>query len=151
VPALRAGAAASESTSDRAAAEQACEKVLARYPAFIPAQRQLARLYAAEPAKLERASALAAQVHEALPEDPDAAKSLGIILVQRGDYSHALILLKQSAFKLNADPEVLYYLGAAQFNLKNRTESKASLQQALALKLSGPLADSARKMLTELK
>lgn len=151
VPALMASAAVSESTSDRAAVEQACEKVLARYPAFIPAQRRLAQLYAAEPAKLDRASALAAQVHEALPDDPAAAKILGVILVQRGDYSHALTLLKQSAFKLNADPEVLYYLGAAQFHLKNRSESKANLQQALALKLSSPLAESAKQMLTELK
>ena len=151
VPALMASAAASESTSDRTAVEQACEKVLTRYPAFIPAQRQLARLYATEPAKLERANALATQVHDALPDDPAAAKILGVILVQRGDYSHALILLKQSAFKLNSDPEVLYYLGTAQFHLKNRTECKASLQQALALKLSGPLAESAKQMLAELK
>ncbi len=151
VPALMAHAAASESASDRTGAEQACEKVLAHYPGFTPAQQQLARLYAAEPGKLDRASVLAAQVHEALPEDPAAAKILGAILVQRGDYNHALSLLKQSAFKLNSDPEVLYYLGAAQFHLKNRTESKASLQQALALKLPGPLADSAKQMLTELK
>ena len=150
VPALMAQAAASEATADRAAAEQACEKVLAGHPKFIPAQQQLARLYIADN-KLDRASALAQQVHDALPEDPAAAKLLGVILVQRGDYSRALALLKESAFKLKADPEVQYYLGTAQFHLKNRTESKASLQSALALKLAEPLAESAKKMLAELK
>jgi tetratricopeptide (TPR) repeat protein len=150
VPALMARAAASESTADRAAAEQACEKALARYPKFVPAQQQLARLYAAD-GKLERASALAQQAHDALPDDATSAKMLGAILVQRGEYTRALTLLKQGAFKLTADPEVEYYLGSAQFHLNHRTESKASLQSALALKLSGPLAESARQMLAELK
>src|ERR1019366_6847173 len=97
-----------------------------------------AQLYAAEPAKLDRAYALAVKAYNALPDDPENAKILGVVLVQRGDYSHAVNLLKQSALKMNSDAEVFYYLGSAQFRLKNRTESKANLQQALTLKLSGP-------------
>jgi tetratricopeptide (TPR) repeat protein len=151
VPALMARAAASEFNADPATAEQADEKALAHYPDFTPAQKQLARLYAADPAKLDRAYTLAAKAHDALPDDPEAAKILGVILVQRGDYSHAVNLLQQSAQKLNADPEVFYNLGTAQFHLKNRAESKASLQQALALKLSGHPAELAKQMLSELK
>ena len=139
------------SKSDAAGAEQAGEKILERYPDFTPAQKQLARLYAAEPAKLDRAYALASKARETSPDDPVLAKIAGVILVQRGDYSRAVSLLKQSAAKMNTDAEVYYYLGSAQFHLKNRTESKASLQQALALKLSGQPADSAKQMLTELK
>jgi tetratricopeptide (TPR) repeat protein len=151
VPALMARAAASDATGDDATAEQLCEKALTLYPDFTPAQSQLAQLYASEPAKLDRAYALAVKVHDALPDDPAAAKTLGIVLVQRGDYAHALSPLKQSAFKLNSDPAVFYYLGSAQFHLKNRAESKANLQQALDLKLAGKLADSARQMLGQLK
>jgi tetratricopeptide (TPR) repeat protein len=151
VPALMARAAASQAAGDDAAAAQLCEKALALYPDFTPAQSQLAQLYAADPAKLDRAYALAVKVHDALPDDPAAAKTLGIVLVQRGDYAHAISTLKQSAFKLNSDPVVFYYLGSAQFHLKNRAESKASLQQALDLKLPGKLADSARQMLAQLK
>jgi tetratricopeptide (TPR) repeat protein len=151
VPALMVRAVASEFASDRAAAEQACEKVLARYPDFVPAQQQLARLYTAEPGKLDRAGILAEKAHQALPDDPSAAKLLGVILVQRGDYDRALTVLKQCAFKLSSDPEVEYYMGTAQFHLNSRAESKVSLQKALALKLTGPLADSAKQMLTELK
>jgi len=52
---------------------------------------------------------------------------------------------------MTTDAALFYYLGTAQFHLNNRLESKASLQQALALKLSGPAADAAKKMLSELK
>jgi predicted Zn-dependent protease len=150
-PALMARAVASEFSSDPATAEQAAEKVLDHYPDFTPAQELLARLYVAEPAKLDRAYALATKVHDTLPDDPEGAKILGIALVQRGDYGHAVNLLKQSVLTLSSDPEAFYYLGDAQYHLKNRTDSKASLQQALALKLSGQPAESARQMLSELK
>jgi tetratricopeptide (TPR) repeat protein len=148
--ALMARAAASQAT-DPGAAAQACEKVLARCPDFVPAQIQLAWLDAADPAKLERANTLAVKAQQALPDDPAAAKLLGVISAQRGDYNRAVILLKQSALTLNTDAQVFYYLGMAQFHLKNRAESKASLQQALDLNLSGPLAESARQMLGQLK
>lgn len=151
VAALAAWAAACEFKSDRAGAEQADEKILAHHPDFVPAQVQLARLYAADPAKQDRAYTLAAKARELLPDDAALGKIMGVILVQRNDYSRAVSLLKSSSLKLNSDPEVFYYLGTAQFQLKNRAESKTSLQQALALKLSGPLADSAKKMLAELK
>jgi putative PEP-CTERM system TPR-repeat lipoprotein len=150
VPALMARAAACEFKTDAAGAEQAGEKILERYPDFTPAQKQLARLYATDPAKLDRAYALASKARETFPDDPALAKIAGVILVQRGDYSRAVNLLKQSAAKINTDAEVFYYLGSAQFHLKNRTESKASLQQALALKLSGPPAEAAKQMLSEL-
>ena len=151
VPALMAQAAASQFNSDTATATRDCEKALERYPDFAPAQLQLARLYVTQPGKLDRAYALASKAHEALPDDPDAAKILGIIYTQRGDYSDAVSLLHQTAMKMNSDPEVFYYLGVAQFHLKDRTGSKANLQQALALNLSGQPAQSAKQMLSELK
>ena len=150
-PALMAQAVASESKADVSGAEQAYEKILGHYPDFVPAEKQLARLYAAAPAKADRAYALAAKAREAFPDDPALGKIMGVILVQRGDYSHAVNLLKQSVAKMNSDAELFYYLGKAQFQLKNRTESKASLQQALALKLSGQAAESAKQMISEIK
>lgn len=150
VPAWIARAVAIQNTN-APAAEQAYENALAVYPDFFPAQLQLARLYASEPSKLDRAFALATKAHAARPDDSLASKTLGMILVQRADYSHALVLLKQIAPQSPADPEVFYYLGTAQFHLKSRAESKASFQQALALKLPPALETSARQMLDELK
>ena len=151
VPALVARAASNEAKADFSAAEQDYEMALGRYPDFTPAQLRLAALYTTDPAKLDRAYALATKARDAMPDDPSVAKILGIILVQRSDYSHAVNLLKQSALKLTSDAEVFYYLGAAQYHLNNRTESKSSLQQALALNLSNQLADSAKQMLSGLK
>ncbi len=151
VSALMAQAAACEAGGDAAGAEQAGEKVLEHYPDFTPAQRQLARLYSTDPAKLDRAYTLASKARDASPDDPAVAKTLGVILVQRGDYGRAVTLLKQAASRINSDAELFYYLGTAQFRLKQKAESKANLQQALALKLSGPSADAARQMLNQLK
>ena len=151
VPALMAQAAAAEYGSDVATAEAACEKALGRYPDFTPAQVELARMYSAEPAKLTRAYALASQAHEAWPDDGEVNKIVGIILFKQADYSHASDVLKRAARSLTSDPEAFYYLGSAQFHLKSMAASKASLQQALALKLSGPAADSAKQMLSQIK
>ncbi len=151
VPALMALAAAGEFSSDSAAAEQAYEKGLAHYPDFTPAEIRLARLDADEPAKLDRAYELATKVHDELPNDPQVTKILGIILFQHGDYSRAVNMLKESSLKLKSDAELYYFLGNSQYHLKRLTESKASLQQALALNLSGKQADAAKQMLGQMK
>jgi len=46
---------------------------------------------------------------------------------------------------------LMYYLGMAQYHLKNRAESKTSLQRALDLNLTGTQAVEARRILAELK
>jgi tetratricopeptide (TPR) repeat protein len=151
VPALMARAAASEFNADPATAEQAYERGLARYPDFTPAEIRLARLYADEPAKLDRAYELGNKVHDELPNDPQVTKILGIILFQHGDYSRAVNMLKESSMNLKSDAELYYFLGNSQYHLKRLTESKASLQQALTLNLSGKQADSAKQILGALK
>jgi len=151
VPALMARAAAGEFNSDPATAEQAYEKGVARFPDFAPAEIRLARLYADEPAKLDRAYELGNKVHDELPNDPQVTKILGIILFQHGDYSRAVNMLKESSLKLKSDAELYYFLGNSQYHLKRLAESKVSLQQALALNLSGKQADSAKQILGELK
>jgi len=151
VPALMARGVAYEAKGDMATAADNFEKVLDRYQNFTPAQKELARLYVTDTAKLERAYALAAKAHQNDSDDPSLTKLMGVIMVKRGDYGHAVTFLKQSALQLTSDAEVFYYLGSAQYHLKNRTESRSNLQQSLALKLSDPLANSAKQMLAELK
>ena len=151
VPALMAQAVINEYKADATGAQLACEKVLGRYPDFTPAQKLLATLYAKDSAKADRAYALTIKARESFPNDPELAKVLGVLLFQKGDYGRAVNLLKESSAKISGDAELFYCLGAAQFQLKNRAESKVSLQQALALKLSGKQADAAKQMLGELK
>ena len=151
VPALMVSAAIVEQKPDVAAAEQIYGGVLKHYPDFAPAQKQLALLYAKDPKNDAKAYPLAVAAHDAFPADPEVARALGLIVYRQGDYSRAAELLQQSARQKTGDAELLYYLGMAQYHLKNRVESKTALQQALDLNLSANLAAEAKRVLAELK
>jgi tetratricopeptide (TPR) repeat protein len=149
VPAIMADAVIHWQNSGTAAADG--EKVLAQLPDFAPAQRLLAIIYARDPGKTARAYEMAMKARNSYPDDSALAKATAIIVLQQGDYSRAERLLLTCTAGPDADAETYYYLGSAQFQLKEHIASKSSLQQALALKLSGPLADNAKKMLAQLK
>jgi tetratricopeptide (TPR) repeat protein len=151
VPALMVKAAIAEQKSDLAMAGRTYEDVLNRYPDFAPAQKQLAILYAKDPNNDAKAFALAVKARKAFPDDPEVARTLGIIVFRQGDYPRAANLLQESARQKNRDAELMYYLGMAQYHLKNRAESKTSLQRALDLNLSGTQAVEAKRILAELK
>ncbi|HEV2694561.1 MAG TPA: tetratricopeptide repeat protein [Verrucomicrobiae bacterium] len=151
VPALMVQTKLSEMTGDVAGATAACEKIVARFPDFVPAERELAILYAKDSSKAKAAYAYASKAREAYPNDPTLAKAIGIIMYQQGDFPRAISLLRECSMTANTDPEIFYYLGAAQIQAKQNIAGKTSLKQALALNLSGPLADSARQMLNGAK
>jgi len=138
--------------ADIRVAEQVYEKVLSLYPDFGPAKRRLAILYATDqPADSQKALQLAMEAREVFPEDPDVAKALGIVTYRQGDYARSSALLQESASKRTADAKVFYYLGMAQYRLKQLSESKQSLRRALDLNLEAGLAIDARRILAELK
>ncbi len=151
VPALMVKAAIAEQKPDLAAAEQTYTGVLRHYPDFAPAQKQMAILYAKDPKNDATAYPLAVKARAAFPNDPEVAKVLGMIVYRQGDYSRAASLLQESARQKSGDAETMYYLGMAQYHLKNRAESKAALQRAMDLNLSGDQAVEARRILAELK
>ena len=150
-PALMAAATLYARKGNSAAARQACEKVLARYPLFAPAHKFLARLYSGPDGDLAKAYEQGTKAREALPDDAEVAKTLGIVVFRRGDFARAVELLKESARKKAQDAELQYYLGMAHVQLKQNLEGRQSLNRALELKLDAPLAESARKALTESK
>ena len=151
VPALMVKAAISEQKSDPAMAQQTYETVLNHYPDFAPAQKKLVLLYVKDPNNDSKASPLAVKARQASPDDPEVAKALGLIVYRQGDYPRAASLLAESARQLNHDAELMYYLGLAQHQLKNRAPAKTALQQALDLNLSGSQAADAKRILAELK
>jgi tetratricopeptide (TPR) repeat protein len=151
VPALMVKAAIAEQKPDLATAGRTYENVLSHYPDFAPAQKQLAILYAKDPKNDATAYPLAVKARTAFSNDPEVAKALGMIVYRQGDYSRAANLLQESARQRTGDAELMYYLGMAQYHLKNRAESKSALQKALDLNLSGAPATEARRVLAELK
>ncbi|HZL12811.1 MAG TPA: tetratricopeptide repeat protein [Verrucomicrobiae bacterium] len=150
-PALMASAAINDQKKNIPAAEQACQKVLSQYPNFSPAQKQLAIMYAHDGDKTDQAYALAIKASGTFSDDPELSQALGMIVFQKGDYFRAANLLKTAIAEGKADAESYYYLGAAQYHLKQFAGSKASLQQALNLNLPEKLAANAKQMLAHPK
>src|SRR5260370_24540763 len=116
-------------------AAQAYETVLQRYPLFTPAIRSLGLLAFEHLGDDQKAYPLAVKARESFPDDADVARVLGVLAYRRGDYSRAIQLLAESARQKTHDAELQYYLGMAQYQLKQRVESKEALQRALDLNL----------------
>jgi tetratricopeptide (TPR) repeat protein len=151
VPALMAQAALQERRAATAPAALVYEKILGIYPSFSPAQRKLVILYSADPDKSKKAFDLALKAREAFPNDAELAKACGIIAYRLGDFARASVLLRESVRQRDDDAELLYFLGATQYQLKQRNESRLSIERALALKLDTNLAAEAQKLLADLK
>jgi tetratricopeptide (TPR) repeat protein len=151
VPALMVSAIAREQQGKDLEAAQFYERALRCYPLFAPAARNLAILYAGHLADDSKAYPLAIKAREAFPQDPVLARTLGILAYRRGDFAGSAQLLKETARKRDRDAELFYYLGLAQYRLRQSKETKTSLQGALALNLSPKFADEARRILAELK
>jgi len=148
VPALMALGAVLEQKGDTPAATQAYEKVLGRYPDFKPAEKHLMVLYAGAPGEDSKAFELATRAREAFPGDAQVARACGIVVYRHGDYRRAASLLEEAVSQLSGDGESTFYLGMAQYRLKDKA-SKATLEHALALNLRTDLASEARKVLAE--
>jgi tetratricopeptide (TPR) repeat protein len=151
VPALMVCATAEQAKGNRSSAIQLLERILARYPSFVPAMTNLAQLHSQDQHALRRAFELASKAREALPEDPRVARLLGILACRKGDYPRAALLLAEAARRLPADAELAFYTGVAQHGLKHFTEAKAALQSALDLKLSAELVPEARRLLSTIR
>jgi len=151
VPALMARATAFEQKREAPAAIETYEKVLERYPDFVPAKRELILLYAKNPANDEKTLALGAKAREAFPDDAKLMKALGIASYRQEKYSRSAELLQNCADSTTGDSEVYYFLGMAQYHTKRLLASKQSLWTALQLGLSGDEQADAKKTLAELK
>ena len=125
------------------------EKLITDDPQYAPATRQLALLYGQLSTASAKAYELVTKARQVYPDDPDIAKTLGILNYRRGYYPQAVELLKQATAKRKDDPELLYYLGEVHHQLKQWDECKGVLQRALTLNLSPGLADDTRRALAD--
>jgi tetratricopeptide (TPR) repeat protein len=128
---------------------QTYEKVVDGYPQLAAATRQLALLYGQRSAGDLKAWNLVRNVLRAYPDDPELAKTLGVLSYRRGYYLQSTELLEKASAKLKDDSDLLYYLGMAHYHLRKYAETKDALQRALSLNLSGKLADEARHALAD--
>ena len=125
------------------------EKLVASDPDHAPATRQLALLYGQLSTDSSKAYELVTKARQAYPDDPEIAKTLGILNYRRGYYPQSLDLLKEAAAKRKDDPELAYYLGEVYHQLKQFPECRGALERALSLNLSSGLANDARRALAD--
>ena len=151
IPALMVNELLQQEKGNFQEARKTLDQVLSLNPLFVPATRDLAILCFDRFPDDSRTSDLATKARASFPDDPNLAKVLGVMAYRHANYSAAAQYLKQSLQTRKDDGELLYYLGMAQYQLKAKAESKAALQQALALNVQAKLADEARRVLAELK
>lgn len=151
LPALMASATIADSQQKAAFAQSIYERIATQYPLFTPAARNLAILYARNPADTQKGFELASRVRDAYPDDPEVAKAIGIIAFRHGDPGYAVRLLQQSARQRTNDAEVFFNLGLAQNQLKQKKETADSLKKALAIDPNAAFAAEARQILATLK
>ena len=75
------------------------EKVVADDPLYAPATRQLALLYGQLSTDSPKAYELVTKARQAYPDDPEIAKTLGILNYRRGYYPQSVELLKRGRRK----------------------------------------------------
>jgi tetratricopeptide (TPR) repeat protein len=147
IPALVVTALAREHQADYKGAAGVYHRILELDPLFVPAMRQLAILYGEQLGDDPQAEALATKALQTFPDDPELNYECGVVNYRRGDYAKAVRFLQQSLRVRDHHAETLLFLGLSHFQLKNFSESKAELQQALALKLPPQEETEARRVL----
>src|SRR5215831_15522450 len=146
VPALMQLGSIQERLKHFDAARDAYEKVLTVAPNVPFALNNLAVLYSEHFGQLDKAYDLAQKAKEAA-NDPHIVDTLAWILFKRGDYSGALPLLRDSAAKLPALPEIQFHLGMTYYMLGEEEPARVALQKAVDAPADFPAKDQARRRL----
>jgi tetratricopeptide (TPR) repeat protein len=150
-PALMAKAAIRLQKGDATEAGTIYGTVLQKWPDFAPAQKRLAAIYANDPSNANKGYELANKARRAMPDDPDLARTLGVLSFQRKDYSRAIQLLQQSESKKPLDGKSLFALGMAHFQLGHKSDAKKDLDRALAAGIPDDLTKQAKDTIATLE
>ena len=150
VPALMGRAAILRIQGDPKAAAAIYAQALERFPDFAPAQKNLADIYADQPANRAKAYDLAMKARRTLSDDPELAQTLAVISFDRKEFPYALQLLQESEPRRPLDAKLLYVLGKCHLEARQKPEAKSALERAIAAGLAEPRLADARKILAEI-
>jgi uncharacterized protein HemY len=151
MPALMAKAVLRLQKGDAAEAGTIYNTVLQKWPDFAPAQKRLAAIYANDPSNANKGYELANKAHRAMPDDPDLARTLGVLSFQRKEYSRAIQLLQESETKKTLDGKSLFVLGMAHFQLGHKSDAKKDLDRALEAGIPDDLTKQARDIIATIE
>src|SRR5947207_9206684 len=150
VPALMAKAAIRLQKGETAEASAIYNSILEKWPDFAPAQKRLASIYANEPANTGKAYELASKARRSLADDPELAKTLGILSFQRKEYARTVQFLQESEAKKTLEGKSLFMLGMAHLKLGHKADARKVLDQAVAAGIPDDLAKQAKDAIVEL-
>jgi tetratricopeptide (TPR) repeat protein len=119
------------SRGDYEDARDAYETVLAVSPDNGVALNNLACIYADHLNQLDKAYPLARRASEIAPADPSIADTLGWILFRKGEYTPALVCLRESASKFDSNPDVQYHFAMACYMAGRESEATKAFHRAL--------------------
>ena len=149
VPALMAKAAIRLRKGDIAEASVIYNSILRKWPDFAPAQKRLASIYANEPANAGKAYELANKARRSLSDDPDLARTLGVLSFQRKEYARAVQFFQEGEAKKPLEGKSLFMLGMAYLQLGHKREAKEILDRALTSGIPDDLAKQAKDAIVE--
>ena len=135
---------------DTAEASAIYNSILQKWPDFAPAQKRLATIYANDPANANKAYELANKARRGLVDDPDLARTLGVLSFQRKEYARAVQFFQESEAKKPLEGKSLFMLGMAHFHLGHKAEAKRILDRALVAGIPDDLAKQAKDAVVEL-
>lgn len=125
-------------TGDPRQAIEQYQQILQRQPRHVPSLNNLAWLY--HEMHDQRALGAARQAYQLAPQSVAITDTLGWILVEAGQVTEGLPLLRQAAAGVNAAAEIKYHYAAALA----RSGAKDQARQQLAQLLANPAAFASR-------
>jgi predicted Zn-dependent protease len=112
------------------------QQLLADYPQFIPAMKQLSIELVRNPATVGEAEKWARKARETLSSDAELSKVLGEAAFAKKDYRYAADILGTASTSLSDDGNLFLLLAQSHAELKQVAQARTSLNRALALPLS---------------
>ncbi len=129
----------------------AYEALVARYPAWPLPARDLVALRVQQGTVDEQTLRLAQMARDRLPNDPVAARSLGLAMAQQGRYAPAIPLLRSAAERDASDGLTRFWLARAMHQRNEVAEAVVWMEAALETGLSDRLKDEAARLLEQWK
>ena len=124
------------------------EVALKNAPENAIALNNLAWLY--DQADDERALSLAERAYRALPNSPEAADTLGWIMVRREEVQKALPLLEQAHAAMPSEPNIQFHHAYALAEIGNKEKARELLEALFAKQTEFDSANEARALLRRL-
>jgi tetratricopeptide (TPR) repeat protein len=133
------------------AAKASFEKAVALDPNAAVAANNLAWLYAEAGEKLDIALQLARSAVANLPDSPEASDTLGWVYYQKALPDLAIAPFEQAIERDAKNAMYHYHLGLACAKAGDTARAKVELERALAIRSDSDWAETARRVLTELR